>query len=145
MPPHAIDAARRMQAQREQQPPGMTRTPGHPAQQQPAPRQPNPERTVPLQVLDDPDPDMPASRQPRFILIIPGIILLLFAASTDALANTFHSVPMAILAGAAAMLGAFACFALLGMWSRTREGQVIGALAAGACVLLYGVAVLRLI
>ena len=106
---------------------------------------PRPDRTVPLQVLDDPDPDMPASRQPRFMLAIPGVILLLFAASTDVLANTTRSVPLAILVGAIAMLGASACFALLGKWSRSREGQVMGALAAGACVLLYGVAVLRMI
>ena len=146
LPPHALDDARRKHAQQGR--PNLASRSGHPTTQQtgqPRQAETESERTVPLQVFDDPDPDMPASRQPRFILAIPGIILLLFAASTDALADTFQSDPMAVLVGAGAMLGASACFGLLGVWARTREGQVIGAMAVGACVLLYGVAVLRMI
>ncbi len=103
------------------------------------------QRTVPLQVLDDPDPDMPASRSPRFMLVVPGVILLLFAASTDKLVDPLKSESMAMLVGAGAMLGAAACFGALGVWSKSREGKVASAVGVGACVLLYGTAVLKLI
>lgn len=74
---------------------------------------------------------------PAVLLIAPGFIALLFAASAAQFIGSGTGKKTALLIGAAGMVGAIACFGTLAAFSKEKGMQMFSAVMIGIALLAY--------
>ena len=105
--------------------------------------------TPPPQGLRDsgtPEPEQGEERQrfPAILLIAPGFIALLFAASAPEFVGDGSGTKTALLIGLAGMVGAIACFGTFAAFTKDRGAHVFCAVMIGMALLAFANSFLQL-
>jgi hypothetical protein len=103
--------------------------------------QPESQRPTPK---PEPQPDPENQKFPAVLLIAPGFIALLFAASAAQFVGDGTGKKTAMLIGFVGMLGAIACFATLAAFSREKNVRMFAAVMIGVALLAYAQSFLAL-
>lgn len=107
----------------------------------PKPSKPEGQRPTP-KPLAEPEPEN--QKFPAALLIAPGFIALLFAASADRFVGDGTGTKTALLIGLAGMIGAIACFGALAAFSKEKPMKLFCAVMIGVALLAYAQSFLAL-
>lgn len=96
--------------------------------------------------VENSNADQPAERQrfPAILLIAPGFIALLFAASAPEFVGDGSGTGTALLIGFIGMVGAIACFGTFAAFSKDRGAHTFCAVMIGIALLAYANSFLQL-
>ena len=124
-------------------PPRNANVPADRAMRTPKPTgEPGGQRQTPMP-MSEPEPRN--QKFPAVLLIAPGFIALLFAASAAQFVGDGTGKRTAMLIGAVAMLGAIACFATLAAFSKEKSMRMFCAVMIGVALLAYAQSFLALV
>ncbi|MFG0293570.1 MAG: hypothetical protein ACF8MJ_10535 [Phycisphaerales bacterium JB050] len=92
----------------------------------------------------EPEPNPEDQKFPAALLIAPGFIALLFAASAANFVGDGTGTTTALLIGLAGMIGAIACFGALAAFSKERTMKMFCAVMIGVALMAYAQSFLAL-
>jgi hypothetical protein len=95
--------------------------------------------------MPESEPEPRNQKFPAVLLIAPGFIALLFAASAAQFVGDGTGKRTAMLIGAVAMVGAIACFAILAAFSKEKNMRMFCAVMIGVALLAYAQSFLALV